>query len=51
MVTATTLALPPNKYSTYHGGAAGNVIGPVVWQKASAQWAATWYEKKLIYGI
>ena len=28
MVTATPLALPPKKYTTYHGGTAGNVIGP-----------------------
>ena len=48
---ATPLALPTKKYTTYHGGAAGNVIGPVVMQNASAQWTATWHEKKLIYGI
>ena len=51
LVTATPLTLPPKRCTTYNGGAGGNVIGPVVLQNASAQWAATWNEKKLIYGI
>ena len=27
------------------------MIGPLVLQNASAQWAATWNKHKLIYGI
>ncbi len=51
MVTATPMALPPNKYTTYDGGTGGNVIGPVGLQNASARWVLPWSEKKLIYGI
>ena len=51
MVTATPLALPPKKYTTYHGGTCGNVIDPEVLQNASAQCVLPWSDKQLIYGI